>query len=68
MPVFYLPLPLSSSQVIYLKKSPEEAYRALTSGSNAAYLPFRWVSFSVGFRSPGWNRASLGRPPLIGCL
>uniref|UniRef100_A0A673B2D6 protein-tyrosine-phosphatase n=1 Tax=Sphaeramia orbicularis TaxID=375764 RepID=A0A673B2D6_9TELE len=29
--------------VIYLKKTPEEAYRALTSGSNASYLPFRWV-------------------------
>uniref|UniRef100_H3CGK1 Cell division cycle 14Ab n=1 Tax=Tetraodon nigroviridis TaxID=99883 RepID=H3CGK1_TETNG len=31
--------------VIYLKKSPEEAYRALTSGSNASYLPFRDASF-----------------------
>lgn len=31
--------------VIYLQKSPEEAYRALTSGSNAAYLPFRDASF-----------------------
>lgn len=30
--------------MIYLKKSPEEAFRALTSGSNASYLPFRWVS------------------------
>lgn len=29
--------------VIYLKKSPEEAFRALTSGSNASYLPFRCV-------------------------
>uniref|UniRef100_A0A7N8Y4C8 Cell division cycle 14Ab n=1 Tax=Mastacembelus armatus TaxID=205130 RepID=A0A7N8Y4C8_9TELE len=31
--------------VIYLKKTPEEAYRALTSGSNASYLPFRDASF-----------------------
>uniref|UniRef100_A0A3Q3BJE4 Cell division cycle 14Ab n=1 Tax=Haplochromis burtoni TaxID=8153 RepID=A0A3Q3BJE4_HAPBU len=31
--------------VIYLKKTPEEAYRALISGSNAAYLPFRDASF-----------------------
>ncbi|XP_077462970.1 dual specificity protein phosphatase CDC14AB [Stigmatopora argus] len=31
--------------VIYLKKTPEEAYRALVSGSNAAYLPFRDASF-----------------------
>uniref|UniRef100_H2TD45 Cell division cycle 14Ab n=1 Tax=Takifugu rubripes TaxID=31033 RepID=H2TD45_TAKRU len=31
--------------VIYLKKSPEEAFRALTSGSNASYLPFRDASF-----------------------
>ncbi|RVE73649.1 hypothetical protein OJAV_G00033480 [Oryzias javanicus] len=27
--------------VIYLKKTPQEAFRALTSGSNASYLPFR---------------------------
>uniref|UniRef100_A0A3P9JR36 Cell division cycle 14A n=1 Tax=Oryzias latipes TaxID=8090 RepID=A0A3P9JR36_ORYLA len=31
--------------VIYLKKTPQEAYRALTSGSNASYLPFRDASF-----------------------
>ncbi|XP_029002882.1 dual specificity protein phosphatase CDC14AB isoform X3 [Betta splendens] len=31
--------------VIYLKKTPEEAYRALTSGSNASYLPFRDAAF-----------------------
>ncbi|XP_078102857.1 dual specificity protein phosphatase CDC14AB [Sander vitreus] len=31
--------------VIYLKKTPEEAYRALISGSNASYLPFRDASF-----------------------
>ncbi|XP_037324552.2 dual specificity protein phosphatase CDC14AB isoform X1 [Pungitius pungitius] len=33
--------------VIYLKKTPEEAYRALTSGSNASYLPFRDASFGT---------------------
>lgn len=32
---------LSIYQVIYLKKTPEEAYRALISGSNSSYLPFR---------------------------
>ncbi|XP_023279940.1 dual specificity protein phosphatase CDC14A isoform X1 [Seriola lalandi dorsalis] len=31
--------------VIYLKKTPEEAYRSLISGSNASYLPFRDASF-----------------------
>ncbi|XP_076847703.1 dual specificity protein phosphatase CDC14AB isoform X8 [Brachyhypopomus gauderio] len=31
--------------VIHLKKTPEEAYRALISGSNASYLPFRDASF-----------------------
>ncbi|XP_059425339.1 dual specificity protein phosphatase CDC14AB isoform X3 [Carassius carassius] len=31
--------------VIYLKKTPEDAYRALISGSNASYLPFRDASF-----------------------
>ncbi|XP_072824223.1 dual specificity protein phosphatase CDC14A isoform X7 [Vicugna pacos] len=31
--------------VIYLKKTPEEAYRALLSGSDAPYLPFRDASF-----------------------
>ncbi|XP_014346267.1 dual specificity protein phosphatase CDC14AB isoform X1 [Latimeria chalumnae] len=30
--------------VIYLKKTPEEAYRILTSGSNPPYLPFRDAS------------------------
>ncbi|XP_036308582.1 dual specificity protein phosphatase CDC14A isoform X4 [Pipistrellus kuhlii] len=32
-------------KVIYLKKTPEEAYRALLSGSNPPYLPFRDASF-----------------------
>ncbi|KAI4787364.1 hypothetical protein KUCAC02_036509, partial [Chaenocephalus aceratus] len=32
-------------RVIYLKKTPEEAFRALISGSNASYLPFRDASF-----------------------
>ncbi|XP_006169096.1 dual specificity protein phosphatase CDC14A isoform X4 [Tupaia chinensis] len=31
--------------VIYLKKTPEEAYRALLSGSNPPYIPFRDASF-----------------------
>ncbi|XP_029106062.1 cell division cycle 14Aa isoform X2 [Scleropages formosus] len=31
--------------VIYLRKSSEEAYRALISGSNASFLPFRDASF-----------------------
>uniref|UniRef100_A0A8C5QDA9 Cell division cycle 14A n=1 Tax=Leptobrachium leishanense TaxID=445787 RepID=A0A8C5QDA9_9ANUR len=31
--------------VIYLKKTPEEAYRALLSGSSPLYLPFRDASF-----------------------
>ncbi|XP_025893719.1 dual specificity protein phosphatase CDC14A isoform X1 [Nothoprocta perdicaria] len=31
--------------VIYLKKTPEEAYRILVSGSNPPYLPFRDASF-----------------------
>ena len=30
-------------QVIYLNKSPEEAYRLLTGGNSPAFLPFRWV-------------------------
>uniref|UniRef100_A0AAY5E9D4 Cell division cycle 14A n=1 Tax=Electrophorus electricus TaxID=8005 RepID=A0AAY5E9D4_ELEEL len=31
--------------VIYLKRTPEEAYRALISGSNASYMSFRDASF-----------------------
>ncbi|KAM9410566.1 dual specificity protein phosphatase CDC14AB isoform 2-T2 [Pholidichthys leucotaenia] len=31
--------------VVYLKKTPEEAYRALISGSNASYLSFRDAAF-----------------------
>ncbi|XP_040215874.1 dual specificity protein phosphatase CDC14A isoform X2 [Rana temporaria] len=31
--------------VVYLKKTPEEAYRALLSGSSPQYLPFRDASF-----------------------
>ena len=30
-------------QLIFLKKTPEEAYRPLVAGSNAPYLPFRCV-------------------------
>ncbi|XP_064371910.1 dual specificity protein phosphatase CDC14A isoform X3 [Dromaius novaehollandiae] len=32
-------------KVIYLKKTPEDAYRTLLSGSNPPYLPFRDASF-----------------------
>lgn len=35
-------------QVIYLKKTPEEAYRALLSGSNPPYLPFRYGCGGAG--------------------
>nr|XP_020022037.1 dual specificity protein phosphatase CDC14A-like [Castor canadensis] len=35
-----------NSQVIYLKKTPEEAYRALLSGSTPPYLPFSPYSLS----------------------
>lgn len=31
--------------VIYLKRSPEEAYRTLISGTNVSYLPFRDAAF-----------------------
>lgn len=30
-------------QVMYLKRSPEEAYRTLISGNSTGYLPFRYV-------------------------
>ncbi|KAE8610849.1 hypothetical protein XENTR_v10012261 [Xenopus tropicalis] len=36
---------ISAYAIIYLKKSPEEVYRALLSGTNAQYLPFRDASF-----------------------
>ncbi|XP_027724068.1 dual specificity protein phosphatase CDC14A isoform X1 [Vombatus ursinus] len=36
---------IGSYAVIYLKKTPEEAYRALIAGSNPPYLPFRDASF-----------------------
>lgn len=36
---------IGSYAVIYLKKTPEEAYRTLLSGSNPPYLPFRDASF-----------------------
>uniref|UniRef100_A0A3B4Y4M4 protein-tyrosine-phosphatase n=1 Tax=Seriola lalandi dorsalis TaxID=1841481 RepID=A0A3B4Y4M4_SERLL len=41
----HVKLVLTLCQVIYLKKTPEEAYRSLISGSNASYLPFRDASF-----------------------
>ena len=31
-------------KIIYLKKTPEEAYKPLISGSNPPYLPFRFVN------------------------
>ena len=30
-------------QIIYLKKTPEEAYRPLIAGSNPPFLPFRYM-------------------------
>ncbi|NXP89007.1 CC14A phosphatase, partial [Passerina amoena] len=36
---------IGSYAVIYLKKTPEEAYRVLLSGSNPPYLPYRDASF-----------------------
>ncbi|XP_074044369.1 dual specificity protein phosphatase CDC14A isoform X4 [Macrotis lagotis] len=36
---------IGSYAVIYLKKTPEEVYRALIAGSNPPYLPFRDASF-----------------------
>ncbi|XP_077188983.1 dual specificity protein phosphatase CDC14A isoform X5 [Paroedura picta] len=36
---------IGAYSVIYLKKTPEEAYRILLSGSNPPYLPFRDASF-----------------------
>ncbi|KAM7014405.1 dual specificity protein phosphatase CDC14A isoform 1-T1 [Passerculus sandwichensis] len=36
---------IGSYAVIYLKKTPEEAYRTLVSGSNPPYLPYRDASF-----------------------
>uniref|UniRef100_A0A673BB80 Dual specificity/tyrosine protein phosphatase N-terminal domain-containing protein n=1 Tax=Sphaeramia orbicularis TaxID=375764 RepID=A0A673BB80_9TELE len=33
--------------VIYLKRSPEEAYRTLISGNNPGYLPFRSNAFNL---------------------
>ncbi|NXN99903.1 CC14A phosphatase, partial [Rhinopomastus cyanomelas] len=38
---------IGSYAVIYLKKTPEEAYRTLLSGSNPPYLPFRDASFGT---------------------
>jgi len=36
---------ISSYAIIYLKKTPEEAYRPLVAGSNPPFLPFRDASF-----------------------
>lgn len=48
-------------QVIYLKKTPEEAYRALLSGSNPPYLPFRYSRLleGRGLQLPARWRATL---------
>jgi len=37
---------ISAYAIIYLKRTPEEAYKPLISGSNPPYLPFRDASFS----------------------
>lgn len=34
---------VSPTQVIYLNKTPEEAFRLLTSGNSPTFLPFRYV-------------------------
>ncbi|XP_035827850.1 dual specificity protein phosphatase CDC14AB [Aplysia californica] len=36
---------ISAYAIIYLKKTPEEAYRPLVAGSNPPFLPFRDASF-----------------------
>ncbi|XP_075471606.1 dual specificity protein phosphatase CDC14A [Ascaphus truei] len=36
---------ISAYAVVYLKKTPEEAHRALLSGASPSYLPFRDASF-----------------------
>ncbi|XP_063409936.1 dual specificity protein phosphatase CDC14A-like isoform X2 [Mytilus trossulus] len=38
---------ISAYSVIYLKKTPEEAYRPLVAGSNPPFLPFRDASFGA---------------------
>lgn len=38
---------IGSYAIIYLKKTPEEAYRPLVSGTNPPYLPFRDASFGT---------------------
>lgn len=45
---------VSPTQVIYLNKTPEEAFRLLTSGNSPTFLPFRYVydfvnDFHFGF-------------------
>lgn len=49
---FYRTLNVASffKQVIYLNKSPEEAYRLLTSGKSPAYLAFRYLTFRTSGR------------------
>ncbi|XP_052775342.1 dual specificity protein phosphatase CDC14A-like isoform X2 [Mya arenaria] len=38
---------IASYAIIYLKKTPEEAYRPLVAGSNPPFLPFRDASFGA---------------------
>ncbi|XP_061182141.1 dual specificity protein phosphatase CDC14A-like isoform X6 [Saccostrea echinata] len=38
---------ISAYAIIYLKKTPEEAYRPLVAGSNPPFLPFRDASFGA---------------------
>ncbi|ELT93207.1 hypothetical protein CAPTEDRAFT_183824 [Capitella teleta] len=38
---------IGSYAIIYLKKTPEEAYRPLVAGSNPPFLPFRDASFGA---------------------
>lgn len=51
-------------QVIYLKKTPEEAYRALLAGSNPPYLPFRYSAREGG---PGRGRPARRLAPVPSC-
>jgi len=49
---------ISSYAVIYLNKSPEEAYRLLVSGNSPSFLPFRDASY-------GWAEHSI---TILDCL
>ncbi|MEQ2183448.1 Dual specificity protein phosphatase cdc14ab [Goodea atripinnis] len=49
---------ISAYSVIYLKRSPDEAYRTLISGNNTAYLPFRYTHKHVPVTAP-WQHSLL---------